>query len=684
MRRRPRPSAAARVAVSLAVMAVVMAPILGDEGSPADAGGRDDPRLVLDRQTPWVEPDATFALAVTIEGDIDETATVEAQVFAATTSRSDFAEQASGARADDQLGESLGETGPLAIGGGRSPTIEARFATDGTPAPGEADTPVDSSGVYPVEVRLVDGDGAVLDRLVTHLVRLPGADSEAPPLNLAVVVPIDGGVGIRPDGGRRTDPVGTRRVNTLLAALDDHPDVPLTVLPTPETVVAMAGTPRLARLRRAVADRQVLSSQYVPVDVAAWVNAGLQDDLTRQTAAGEVALAERLVDRPDGRTVITDASLTPEALTRLRDLGADQVVIPAEALAPVDATAFPTTLAQTFTVQDSDGRGARSVAADAALRAHIGATDDPVLDASNVLADLAVLYFDRPNDDRGVTLTLPREWAPSPEFLDTLLGGLAQTVDGPDPVVDAVTVDELFARVPAATTGGPDVVEGEPLVRTLAPQPSAELGSYPEALPLTRLTTQGFASFAGRDNPLLASMQRRLLVSGSAALGREQRRAFLAAISSQIDNSAAAVKPPERGNITLTSRDGLVPINISNENLYDVTVRLEFDSNKLSFPDGDTMIVHLPRSDVQKFDIAVRARSSGTFPLRMTITSPDEIVLVSRSQFTVRSTAVSGVGLMLSVGAGLFLALWWASHFRKVRRARKLVPPDEAAEALAI
>jgi len=25
------------------------------------------------------------------------------------------------------------------------------------------------------------------------------------------------------------------------------------------------------------------------------------------------------------------------------------------------------------------------------------------------------------------------------------------------------------------------------------------------------------------------------------------------------------------------------------------------------------------------------------------------------------------------VGAGLFLALWWASHFRRVRRARKLV-----------
>ena len=108
-----------------------------------------------------------------------------------------------------------------------------------------------------------------------------------------------------------------------------------------------------------------------------------------------------------------------------------------------------------------------------------------------------------------------------------------------------------------------------------------------------------------------------------------------------------------------------------------------FDADKLTFPDGDTVIVHLPASTVTSLDVDVRARSSGTFPLRMVITSPDEIVVVSRARFTVRSTAVSGVGLVLSVGAGLFLALWWASHFRRVRRARKLVAAGDAEAAVA-
>lgn len=668
-------SRAVRLALVALLAMVAVTPLTGSAEAVPGGVAQDTaaPRLHLVRQTAWVAPGTTFVLRVAMNGRVDPGTTVEATVFSATGSRADFAEQLDG----QGLGERLADSGPLALRGSAAPTAEARFSTDGTPADGEVEVALDAPGVYPVEARLVAADGEVVDRLVTHLVHLPDAASDAPPLDLAVVMPIDGGPGIRPDGGRRVDPGGSDRVNTLLAALNSHSGVPLTVVPTPDTVVSMSGTPRIARLRRAVDGRQVLSSQYVPLDVSAWVAAGMDDDLVRQTTAGEVALADRLVDRPDRRTAVADATLTADAVGRLRDLGADQLVVPEEALAPLDASAFPTTLAQPFEVQDAAGHTTRSVAADLALREHIDRTDDPVLDASNLLADLAVLFFDRPAERRGVVLTLPTVWAPTDRFLDTLLAALAD-----DSVVAPVTIDQLFQQVPEATVGGPADPGGEPLVRTLEPEASPSLGGYPEALPLTRLTTQGFLSFAGRDNPVVLSMQRRLLVSGSAEFDRSQRRAYLTAISLQIDNAASSVRPPERGNITLTSRSGRIPLNISNENLYDVTVRIQFDSDKLSFPHGDTLIVHLPRSAVRSFDIDVEARSSGTFPLRMTITSPDEIVVVSHSRFTVRSTAVSGVGLVLSIGAGLFLALWWASHFRKVRRARKLVAADEAAAAV--
>jgi len=39
----------------------------------------------------------------------------------------------------------------------------------------------------------------------------------------------------------------------------------------------------------------------------------------------------------------------------------------------------------------------------------------------------------------------------------------------------------------------------------------------------------------------------------------------------------------------------------------------------------------------------------------------------------VRSTAVSGVGLVLSIGAGLFLVVWWARHWHRTRRSARLI-----------
>ncbi|MCB1018033.1 MAG: hypothetical protein KDB10_23310, partial [Acidimicrobiales bacterium] len=644
----------------------------GDEATADGPGDVAGPTLRLEDQTTWVEPGGTYVLRVRVEGDVPAGAQVEATVHEATESRSDFREQVGGL----SLGEVVGDPGRAAAPTGARAVAALRFAT-GEPVPGAASAPLDGAGVHPVEVRLV-AEGAVLDRVVTHLVRLPDEASEAPPLRVAAVVPVDRGIAIAPNGRRRATPVGDERLDTLLEALLERPEVALTVVPTPETLVSLDGTPALTRLRRAADGRQVVSSQYVSLDLAAWVAAGLDDDLARQTTAGEAALAELLVDRPDRRTAVAGATLTPEALTRLEELGADQVVVPADALAPVDPAAFPTTLAQPFSVLDSTGQTARAVAADAGLAAHPGETGDPVLDAANLLADLAVVWFDRPSETRGVTFTLPRVWEPSPRFLDTLLSGLAESR-----LLAPVTLDQLFARVPPATVGGAADPDGPPLVRTLAPRPAPSLGQYPQALPLTRLTTEGFTSFAGADNPVVESMRRRLLVSGSQDFDRTQRRAYLEAISRQIDRAAAAVVAPESGNVTLTSRDGRIPLNISNENLYDVTVKIRFDSDKLTFPDGDTVIVHLPRSTVTPLDVDVRSRSSGSFPLRVVISSPDDIVLVSRSQFTVRSTAVSGVGIVLSVGAGLFLALWWASHFRRVRRARRLVAADEAAAAVA-
>src|SRR5262249_26238612 len=62
---------------------------------------------------------------------------------------------------------------------------------------------------------------------------------------------------------------------------------------------------------------------------------------------------------------------------------------------------------------------------------------------------------------------------------------------------------------------------------------------------------------------------------------------------------------------------------------------------------------------------------------------PDGTVTLDSSTFDIRSTAISGVGLLLSVGAALFLAVWWLRHWRNSNRSRHFMPggpaPDDPA-----
>ena len=95
---------------------------------------------------------------------------------------------------------------------------------------------------------------------------------------------------------------------------------------------------------------------------------------------------------------------------------------------------------------------------------------------------------------------------------------------------------------------------------------------------------------------------------------------------------------------------------------------IALSSRRLDFPSGSVQTVALPpRSTTVRFD--VRSRTSGTFPLEMSIRSADGTLLIAQGRFKVRSTVVSTVAIALAAGAALFLAGWWIFDFRR-RRAR--------------
>ena len=138
---------------------------------------------------------------------------------------------------------------------------------------------------------------------------------------------------------------------------------------------------------------------------------------------------------------------------------------------------------------------------------------------------------------------------------------------------------------------------------------------------------------------------------------------------------------PQNRSITLTARRGEIPVTFQNHTGHPVKVVVHMESDKLDFPGGSRLQIDLTRlNTTHRFPVV--ARTSGTFPIRITLESPDGDLVVGRARLTVRSTATSGVGLAISVGAALFLAVWWGRHALKGRRAKRLMEPSEVLEAM--
>ena len=95
-------------------------------------------------------------------------------------------------------------------------------------------------------------------------------------------------------------------------------------------------------------------------------------------------------------------------------------------------------------------------------------------------------------------------------------------------------------------------------------------------------------------------------------------------------------------------------------------------SDRLELPQGSIETTLDGRRTV--VHVHVRTRASGDTPVRIRVLTPDRSVVLAETQYVVRSTAVSGVGILLTVLAGGFLALWWGRHWWRHRQ--RPVPTD--------
>jgi len=343
-------------------------------------------RVTLASQTSWVGPgeELVLRLGVTTVKPARQVE-VAVAVYRRIMSRTEFTQTLSGRLRGVPLTVTpptlLAELAPDAAG-----AVLVRLPVqDPAQPPDRSRLRLAEEGVYPVRVEVRNaGGGPPVATLVTHLVYATPPKEGGFPLKVALVLPVHAPPALQPDGTRRLSRLATDGLAELTGAARAYPLVPLSLLPTPETLEALASSARdinretVAGLTASAEGRQIIGGTYVPVDLRELVDSRLDTERAAQLDRGTEAIERSLGVRADARTWVAAEPLDEQAVLRLRQQQLDRFVIPEAALDPVD---MAVTLAQPFELDVRALRRPEALAADGGLGAHFNKTDDPVLAA---------------------------------------------------------------------------------------------------------------------------------------------------------------------------------------------------------------------------------------------------------------------------------------------------------------
>jgi hypothetical protein len=673
---------------ALCSLAAVAAVLLGS--APAASGGApeavaravaDAPPLSLVSQTTWVTPDLPW-FNVTVGVSASERSTAGLRVSVTYYSRLDSASQLQQATNGSPSGNVLGRQSDIAVtsgGPGQGPTASACVTvlrderdTPPTSGPGACTpgtlsidmgcTPLSGTcgDVYPVAIALYRQNSTTpIARLTTFLTYqeagAPGSIGRGGPLEVGLVLPDS----------------TTATTKTLAATLADHPTVPTTLAVNPaglqKTDVAdpKAASRALAQLSSLDGD-QVLTQPYEPIDLAAMSEAKIPSEISAQVTRGDEILHAAGLRPTAGPWVDTASSFSQgdsaDLAAGLQEAGSTQLVMNEGDLTGAGLSNY--TFAQPFNLDLGHGSTVTAIAADSSLGARFTAdTNDPVLDAEQLLAGLFFVHFENASlaQPRGVVIMPPANWKASKLFLDTLLGGLTQ-----NDALKPVALDQLFTDVPVGGNREPAVrhLQGGPATNGISHTAAAKIG-------LARQQLSSYTdAISGRVPSEMVTLSDALLATEARGLSATRRAAVLSSYERAFAAQTGRVSLAGQETVTFTARQASIPITVLSSAPYPVNVVVTLASDKFTFPNGNTRRLTLDRPTTS-VRVTAQARTSGDrLPIDVTLHTPNGQLLLAHTVLTVHSTAISFVGVALTVLAGAVLVVWWARTWRKARRQR--------------
>lgn len=531
-----------------------------------------------------------------------------------------------------------------------------------------------TAGLYPITID-VRVDDRPISSLVTFLELTDESELNAP-VRTAIAARIDAAPTLGPTGATTVPSTSRATIDRLTGLLTAHPDVPLTIALRPELLEGLTRSgdaqdaDRLDALTAAFGTgtiNELLPQTYVSLDPAASIDGGLGIEFGDQLLHGEDVIGSTIGASP-GRTLWwLDSPIDADGLALLRYLGVKRLLVDSELRAglpardgalgaPAESTDTPMpSLLSDLVVQDR----------------LLSPADDPVLRAYQIVADLMAMSMDAERtvdaesedspEPLGMMIDLGDLSAVDATLLDTLLGLLAVNPRialgaGSDVIdeLDRATADRDLDRFPIA----------EPQSDPSIAERASELRKLSEAIGST-------STMLAANDPRPARWTALVDVYPANNLDETTRDRYSSQLDGEIGELRNCVTVLTTGRISLGGRRSKVPITLLNQCEGALQVRIALSSPKLELAEPTQLVSITGR---QTIEIPVEAKTNGVFIVTVQLVTPgaDSPATLGRpTTFTVRSTALTGLGQVISGALLVVLATWWVQHVRGRRRRRR-------------
>ena len=530
-----------------------------------------------------------------------------------------------------------------------SPTNNSVFSEPGT--------------VRPLIVKSYTSDQKNSETLVFPLIHLPKTE-KLNTISLAFIFEINAKPPLQHDGTYIIDREAITQLTNLVETLKNNPEIKITISLPPATLSSLSQSKNpkdelllLDIKNLAKTQLHIISSPFVTSDPEAWRLIDRFETYNDLLNRGDRQITNQLQIEPDRSFSFVANSAVIETLDALNKVGIKTFITEFSHIDPTPENKIDPFIS----LQGDNGKVFKVFILDDTINFYLNKLDNKNSDMQFLLGDLSLIAMDENKEEKNLIVKIPNDLSGNllNQFLTTLQNFPKINIKALPALVDHAEKSQKVDKTKYVLWN-----KSPQDISTRAPNQN-----------LAKAAIRAYSEVIGKPHPNTSFLYELLDTTSASELNENDTSKYFTTIYEEIVKVIDGFTSPENQNVRLTSRKAELPFTLQNNLNHDANVVLILQSDgRISFPAGQTLEVKL-NPGTNKIKIPVSSRASGDSQIRIGVRSPDKehLLQLDSNSLLIRTTRLSGVGILLFVSAVFFLAFWWL----RSRRLRSIYRQEE-------